>query len=226
MLAVSAILPRSSVAGDLPEPFTYTWKIVYRGKDIGQAQSLFSYREARRGPLLVEEGVRTFSVGLGGVTVDCSEQIDIVRDADGLIKTYRSRRTIDEVVEERYAERTGNGAVVWKITDPDGTSEETFAPGTFDYTDADLFAAHLGDGTEPRTLRILFIGRSQIVPVTYRVAGRETAAAGGAEIAARRVMAQGPRSEAMMLVDDLGIAVRLTMESFFGDFSFILTGRE
>jgi hypothetical protein len=223
---VSVILPRSSVAGDLPDPFAYTWKIVYRGKDIGRARSLFSYREGAGGVLLVEEGVRTFSVGLGGVTVDCSEEIEVVRDADGLMKTYRCRRTIDDSVEERYAQRTDDSALVLKITGPDGTTEEMFGSEAFDYTDADLFAARLDDPAAPRTFRILFIGRNQVVPVTYRATGRETAAAGGADIAVRRVTAQGPKSEATMLVDDLGIAVRLTMESLFGDFSFILTGRE
>jgi hypothetical protein len=225
-LLALTLLPQVLPARDVPDPFAYTWKIVYKDKEIGHARSFFSYRTIGGDFFLTEEGVRAFSVRFGGIPIAFSEKTSVVWNRDGLMETYVSRSTIGSHTEERRAERRADGAVVHKKTTDNEIAEEVFPPGEFDYTDADRFITRLCHGTDPRTLRILSLGNKEIVSFTYRFMGRETIRVNDKAIEVSRVAVEGPNGEGILLVDDLGIAVSLTMETSFGDFSFVLTGQE
>jgi hypothetical protein len=213
-------------AADAPAPFSYTWRIVFRGKEIGHAVSRFSYRDVNGEPLLVETGNREFTADLGVITVDYAEETSVVWDRSGLMKTYVSRSSVRGRDTCRRAERRTDGSVGWRSDSEGKVRERTFAPGEFDFTDGDRFIPRLGDGTGPRTLRILSLGRGKVVSLTYRFVGREVIGVGDSKVEVLRVEVEGTGGKATLLIDDLGIAVEFTMDALFGDFSFIPTSRQ
>lgn len=225
-LLLAALFPsRTPAAENTPAPFSYAWKIVFRGQEIGHALSRFSYRDS--GELyLVETGTREFSTGFGGMAIAFSEETNVVWDQSGLMETYVSRSAVGGRETERRVERRADGAVGWKQISEGEVKEKLFSPEDFDYTDGDRFLTRLGPGTEPLTFRILSLGRGKVVSITYWFVGREIIEIDDTRIEASRVAMEGRGVEGTLSIDDLGIALGFTMETFFGDFSFIPTGRQ
>jgi hypothetical protein len=224
---LAALFPsRTPAAENTPAPFSYAWKIVFRGEEIGHALSRFSYRDSGGELSLVEAGTREFSTGFAGMAISFSQETSVVWDQSGLMETYVSRSAVGGRKTEGRAERRADGAVSWKLISEGEVKERLFSPEEFDYTDGDRFLTRLGPGTEPRTFRILSLGRGKVVSITYRFVGREIIEIGDTRIEASRVAMEGPGVDGTLSIDDLGIALGFTMEMFFGDFSFIPTGRQ
>ncbi len=224
MIAV-LLSPQLLRAGDIPAPFSYAWKIVFRGEEIGHALSRFSFRDVDGNLYLTEAGTRGFAAGFGPITITFSEETSVIWDESGLMMSYVSDSTIGKRRTERRAERGPEGAVVWRSVSAGDAEEKLFSPGEFDYTDGDRFIGRPGQGTDPRTFRVLSLSRGKILSITYRLVGREVVDVGGARIEASRVIMDGPGGEGTFLIDDLGIALGFTIDTFLGDFSFIPTGR-
>jgi hypothetical protein len=225
-LCLAAFSQSAALAADTPAPFSYTWKIVFRGKEIGHALSHFSTVDVNGEPCLTETGSRGFTADLGVITVDYSEETSVVWGRSGLMRTYVSRSILRGRRTERRAERRTDGSIGWKSDSEGKVKERLFAPDEFDYTDGDRFIPLLGTPTEPRTLRILSLGRGTVASLTYRFAGREVIDVGGTETEVSRVEVKGRGWKGTLMTDGLGIAVEFTMEPFFGDFSFVPTGRQ
>ena len=213
--------PGPLCAQEVRAPFAYTWKIVLGQREIGRAVSHFVPGADGPGPSLAETGRREFTAGFGPFIIHFREETEVVWDGSGLMTSFVSHGGVNGGLEERTALRDTDGAVTWKRIKNGTSDEKRFRPDDFDYTDADRFLTRLLDADKPKSLRILSLSKGRIYRMTYRFAGWETAAIGGGTIRAARMETDGPGGEGFLLIDDLGIAVSLTIQSLFGDFSFV-----
>ncbi len=214
-------LPPPLCAQDVPTPFTYAWKIVFRDNEIGHSLSRFAWTKTADGTLLSERGVREFTAGLGPFTIHFYERAGVDWDEAGLMRTLESRGEVNGRAWERRAERGENGVVRLTLVKRGREDQKVFSPDEFDWTDADRFLTRIVGKQDPVRLRVLSLSKGKVVRMTYRFVGWEEITVGIEKVRAGRVMMKGPDGDGFVLVDDLGIPVMFTIESLFGDFSFV-----
>jgi hypothetical protein len=227
LIAASLVLcgsPRPARAQETPAPFAYAWTIFLGEKEIGSAASRFVPDAAASGISLVETGKREFLTGFGPFSVHFREETEVVWDGSGLMTSFVSRGGVNDRLDTLTASRAADGAVTWKRVRDGRAVERTFLAGDFDYTDGDRFLTRLVGADEAREFRIVSLSKGRICRMRYRFLGWETVTVGERTIRAARIGTDGQGGEGIVLIDDLGIAVSLTIETLFGDFSFVPRG--